>query len=738
MKDLLYALGSLSRSPSAVPFIVRALVPFADPQSPSELQGIACSILRRMWLESRKGYSSLKLMILSCDMEDGVEIRSQVACRWIKDVPSQEKVGVATALVSICRDDPGKGKDVVHAIHACMCSKYTCLASSGLTCIRLLCESGVLDFMKSWNVVRRILPDLPDDDVVAASWIGLIACVLKEDPEMHRDLIRNTINLLWKASSHESDLVRLQAYRALEKVDWDMSEDLETLRPPIEYARLLEQEQPDSKSLEDCGSMMVKILELEYIDRRKQFLQLSSTLSSLSRQSHTSRFYKLSNAFPNHLLKEATGGTHNFMKSGSESDMFVMLYLWQPAGKKTVAEPEMYRRVADDMLTKDSSMCLDLLMDFENIIILSEGWEHMYRRWINAFFPGDLVEMSEYHKYTSEINLIWQQITKDNRLSEKVVNPIILIAISSFVRVFGRVESQYVMSSYTWLTRIMDDDGQFSSMQTVSVIALARIIGHVSQSLGSSVAATAMDLLLSRDGKLEEARDFALQFCGDKTVSSDLAQRAVDHLQKRIQHLFPSIRTHVSPNLSQHETHALKSFGSLVCQMNDLSSINLPAMIPDIEDILASGSREYLIPGICDLYCSIAIKLFEESKFNDSRITECLDMMSSLCDCENLAQYVGDISLALSKLLIGSLRNGYTMNNKWKMDSVIELMKELLSKVHKYPCIQSNASAICRGLGHCLEYQMYNQKNINESFVQENRAGMKCYFVVLMSQYCII
>eukprot|EP00889_Picochlorum_renovo_P000989 jgi/Picre1/28019/NNA_000980.t1 len=237
---------------------------------------------------------------------------------------------------------------------------------------------------------------------------------------MHGELIRNTINLLWEASAHESDLVRVQAYRALEKLDWDISEDLETLRRPIEYAKLLEQEEPGSKSLEDCGTMMVKMLELEYLDRRKQFIQLSSTLSNLSKQSHSSRFYKLSNAIPNHLLKEATGGRHNFMKSGSESDMFIMLYLWQPAGKKTVAVPEMYRRVADDMLTKDSSMCLDLLMDFENIIILSEGWEHMYRRWIRAFSPEDIVETSEYHKYTSEIGLIWQQITKDNRLSEKV------------------------------------------------------------------------------------------------------------------------------------------------------------------------------------------------------------------------------------------------------------------------------------------------------------------------------
>jgi hypothetical protein len=672
-------------------------------------------------------------------MEDSVEIRADTTHRWIKDVPPQEKVGVAAALVSICRDDPGKAKDVVHAIHACVCSKYTCLTSSGLSCITLLCESGVLDFIKSWNVVRRVLPDLPDDDVVAASWIGLIACVLKEDPEMHGELIRNTINLLWEASSHESDLVRVQAYRALEKLDWDISEDLETLRPPIEYAKLLEQEVPGSKSLEDCGTMMFKVLELEYLDRRKQFIQLSSTLSNLSKQSHSSRFYKLSNAIPNYLLKEATGGRHNFMKSGSESDMFIMLYLWQPAGKKTVAVPEMYRRVADDMLTKDSSMCLDLLMDFENIIILSEGWEHMYRRWIRAFSPEDIVETSEYHKYTSEIGLIWQQITKDNRLSEKVLNPIIVIAISSFVRVFGRVDSQYVMTSYTWITRILGDSRQFSSLQTVSVIALGRILGHARQSLGSSIAANAMDVLLSGDDeRLGDARDFALQFCTDKAVSLDLAQQAFDHLKKRIHNIFTYLKDLIAINYTKHENQALKSFGSLVSQTNAFDCPNLPAVLSEIEDIFASGSHEYLTSGLCDLYCSIAIKLFQESQLNDSRITECLDMMSSLCDCEGLAKYVGDISLALSKLLVESLKNGYAGNNTWNMDTVIEFMKDLLSKVHKYPCVQSNAGAICRGLGHCLEYQMYNQKSINESFLQENRAGMKVYCIVLFSHCYVI
>lgn len=737
MRDLLYSLAALSRTPSAVPFIVRALTPFADPQSPSGLQGVACSILRRMWLESRKGYSSLKLMILSCDMEDGVEIRADIAHRWVKDVPPQEKVGVAAALVSICRDDPGKAKDVVHAIHACVCSKHTCLASSGLACITLLCESGVLDFIKSWNVVRRVIPDLPDDDVVAASWIGLVACVLKEDPEIHSELMRNTINLLWEASAHESDLVRVQAYRALEKLDWDISEDLETLRPPIEYARLLEQEEPDSKSLEDCSIMMVKILELEYLDRRKQFIQLSSTLSNLSKQSHNSRFYKLSNAIPNYLLKEATGGRNNFMKSGSESEMFVMLYLWQPAGKKTLAEPEMYRRVADDMLSKDSSVTIDLLIDFENINVLCEGWELMYRRWISAFFPEDIVEMSEYHKYTSEIDLIWQQITKDNRLSEKVLNPIIVIAISSFVRVFGRVESQYVLTSYTWITGILDGGSQFNSLQTVSLIALGRILGHVRQSLGSSVESTAMNLLLSGDERLGGARDFALQFCTDKTVSLNLAQQAFDHLMDRVRHIFPSLQTSFPRHPSNHENQALKSFGCLVCQTNAFDFINLPAVLSDIEDIFASGSREYVVPGLCDLYCSIAIKLFEESQLNDSQITKCLDMMSSLCGRESLAKYVGDISLALSKLLVESLKNGYIVGNKWNMDSTIEFMKELLSKVHKYPCIQSNAGGICRGLGHCLEYQMYNQKNINESFVQENRAGTKMCCVVL-SSHCQI
>ena len=46
--------------------------------------------------------------------------------------------------------------------------------------------------------------------------------------------------------------------------------------------------------------------------------------------------------------------------------------------------------------------------------------------------------------------------------------------------------------------------------------------------------------------------------------------------------------------------------------------------------------------------------------------------------------------------------------------------------VARYPNIRENAGQVCKGLNVCLEYQMYNEKDQDQSCSEENAAGMLC------------
>ena len=287
MRELLFTLASLGEARACVSFVARTLQSLLTDGAPEELVGVAIRLIGQLYLSSRRAYATLRVVLLGCDMR-----REDTGALTV------EQYAAMQTLVDVCEHSPEKGKDFVNMIHECASSPHPTLAAAGLGCIRQLCAAGILDFEKAWVVICKMYPDLPEDYGLAAAWVDLISCALLEndlngaveaaqlktkeergdgrcDLESRATMLTNVIELVWEATRHPSPLVRAMSYGSLCAIDWDTAEALNCLRPPIAYARLLEQE-TDPVALEALEAMIDVLLQMEHEDRRKQLIELKS------------------------------------------------------------------------------------------------------------------------------------------------------------------------------------------------------------------------------------------------------------------------------------------------------------------------------------------------------------------------------------------------------------------------------------------------------------------------------
>jgi len=725
LKDLLFSLSSLSYSGAAIPFIVRTLQPFLDSNAPQSLQGVAYGILSKVWLESGRAFSSLRIALLGCEMEDEIDVRSEKGI-WTSQQLQNEKIAVATSLLNICSTDPAKGKDFVHAIQALVCSKYPALASVGLECIRQLCISDVLDFPKAWKVVRRTHPDLPTDDTVAAAWMDLMTCALREDIEKHEGMVRDVMDVSWGAVTHMSAKVRAKGYLALESIDWDVAETLDCLRPPLAYAILLSKEGDDKVALAAYERMMDSILSLEFSDRRKQYIQLSGAISNQIKQSHNARFHKLSQTIPKILLEEVKCGNTILPSSGAGSQVFIILNLWTPASRKASQAPLMYRQAAVELLSKDSMSCFDIVLDLDNIPLLCESWKHFFHRWFASFHPEMAVDPGDYHKHSEDTQEIWN-VCFTFPSNTLIANPNIPCAAIAFVLQFGDADPLMTRQCFQWIFSLAKDRLQHPNIRNLSILLIGLIYDKINLHIGESSSTEAMLYMIESSDICMKHRCLALKHCLGHRVPEVLLQKGLDCIVHASGITTPEYIMKKNRGDFSTQSVALGALGAGI--HHNVHGFLLPKEILErAKDFFATvkidDPQQELIPGYCDLFYQASIAAFLEMKASDWDVSTCLDILQDFLKTNT--NYKGYVVLAIAKILTSALRNGYSSNVKWNLDVCIAILREHLVHVARYPNIRENAGQVCKGLNVCLEYQMYNEKDQDQSCSEENAAGMLC------------
>ena len=467
MRDLLFTLSTLGEARACVPFIARTIQSMLTEGAPEELAAIAIRLLGRLFFSSRKAYASLKIVLLGCDMQ-----------REATEELSLEQFAAMSTLLDVCDHAPEKGKDFVHMIHECASSSHPKLAASGLRCIRMLCASAILDFEKAWVVISRIHPDLPEDEELASAWIELIGCALLEDDlneamealnrkidgrdndvcdaEARATMLTNVIELIWEATRHSSPLVRAKAYSSLPSINWDLAEALDCLRPPLTYARLLEDE-TDPTALEALGNMIDTILEMEHEDRRRQLLDIRSQVPTMIQQSHRQRFYKLTQSIPRTLLKELS-----LLGSGS----FIALNL--KSGD--------YSRTGNELCAADVAASIDLMVEPEYIPLLVDAWTRFVERWCAAS-----VLSTSHHSQAMDACHVWNELCLPSHSREsRILNPNILAAMVAC----ASIRQELLGATIQCLVRNLDEPLQHQNMKNVCAVLAALCVDLAEKHVG--------------------------------------------------------------------------------------------------------------------------------------------------------------------------------------------------------------------------------------------------------------
>ncbi|KAK9824076.1 hypothetical protein WJX72_007541 [[Myrmecia] bisecta] len=322
---LLRALPDMGVHVAAVPFVLKALQPFADPGAPQLLQAVALRLYCRAWQASGRHFPRLQALLAACT---GLTAQPAIPLRLAR----------AACLRDVCAHDSSKGVLLVRAIQECMHDEEEGVAALGLECIGLLCEADALDFYAAWRVVHARCPRLPARPLVAREWVALLAHG-GLDAAVYPDRAAAVIDLLWAATSSPVAQVREAAYGSLASYSLESLEALEALRPLADHSRLLLAEAHPA-ALPACQVLVGQALALEHT-RRRRYVGMggqsggraASSRAAPSSSDPASLTHRLARVLPRSLLP-ASGPARATASAGA------LLLLWAPpAPQRTPEQP---------------------------------------------------------------------------------------------------------------------------------------------------------------------------------------------------------------------------------------------------------------------------------------------------------------------------------------------------------------------------------------------------------------
>ncbi|KAL0048382.1 hypothetical protein WJX82_001959 [Trebouxia sp. C0006] len=308
---LMRALPCMAMHQTALPFVQRALMPFSQKGAPELSHALALKMHTQMWLTTGRGFNGV-LGGLS-----GFYNTHPHASPMLRTVR-------AACVRDVCDHDSTRGVELVRAIQECMEDKCESVAALGLQAIALLCEDDVLEFYAAWRVVHKVLPKIPQQEMVAAEWVNLLRHGVL-DVDVYADKAAVIIDMLWSAAGHASPKVRAAAYAALAAYPMDLLETLEALRPLQQCVQLVVRE-CDAAARVEAEVLVGKALAHEHM-RRRRYIGSTAQVPVPKQWTPTadpqSVEFQLTQALSKQLLQQSA-------QQARRASQGVALFLWGP------------------------------------------------------------------------------------------------------------------------------------------------------------------------------------------------------------------------------------------------------------------------------------------------------------------------------------------------------------------------------------------------------------------------
>lgn len=704
-----------------MPFVIRALQPLLSPSNPEVVQSIGLVALSRVWCYSKKGFSSLCIAALSYDLR--LEERAP---------PSLCQLSSALTYLKISKKNSRKAKEIVQGIHACLESTSPSLVSTAIRAITVLCEEDALDFVKAWKVVMRYYPNIPESPTSAASWVNMMIGGLKEDYEKHTAMMTEIIGALWEATSHPSAIVRAMAYGGIMKLDWDMLETLDLLRSPLEFASLLCNEDSDPVSLPACRDLVCQVLQMEYADRRKQYIQLSS---KISKQDSRGRFNKILSSIPKRLLKMVTLDEQGL--DIKQSTVAVVLFLWKP--RSAIKGFKAYKSIYEEIILSSQQPIIPEFNDFLNTF---EGWKSFMKRWIHSDLEMD-VNTSD-GKSKALINKVWMATQKEISPSRATkcqdISPHTLMSSSALLSLYGEFDKDKMKQFLNLVMKVLRDSNQYPSLQRVCILLLGLLFAKVRETLGLVFAQEIAECL----GTCWQHHDASINDISCDSLRS-LSLCASDIWQMNIEHDF---QTDTFPRVAECIGSILEPLGGL-CSEIDYSKSLMHAKFDSYtiahEHVLEKALNEPEVvvrnmlseppddinPTTCQYMFGMSYLvqyLYKSRKLQTEEINQfvfILETMLTKPEMESLGECAGRLCKAYAGFIIATASSGF--QETIRINRCISILIELLSKVHRFTSMKANGCFMTQALACVLVNNMKKQEYKGEASAEEIEAGMQTH-----------
>jgi len=743
IQQLMYALSYLGQEPSVVPVIVKSLQPMLVPSGPESVKAIVIRVLCRLWVNCGKGFSSLRILLLSCSKQT-TEIADAIDSDGLVDMPLQKVVdpqglAMASSLLTISRHDPRKGKDIIQAIHYCVESLNPALVASGLQCIKFLCQSRTLDFYKAWRVISKKWATFPKNHIIAASWISLMAEGLgtkSSRQEQFSEMSAGIVESLWVASGHSSATVRAQAYDALSMADWDELEELNCLRPPRQYAILLARESSSGFALKSCQNMLARILELEYRDRRKQLIQ--NRPAGIPQEVQA---YRFATSIPKKIMKAFGIDRKAQIRVGDLNELFIILYLWTPHKM----DSEAYPSIAQDLIGREALGMFEIV-DPEDAEYALVGWKHFLTRWAE--------HLQSVGKSPDCSKTIWDVLYANVRSCHAhacspgtlpmAINNQLILSLVAFCRTTYGQQKQYVAETWRCISGYLQGTKYISS-SAISMLSSGFLFDAIFKFLGKTIAEELLQNVErclpwgQQNSKvpyqLEAASLHALRIIVKSTYLSD-----VPNSESRVCHLLLGWSMHLfqyadqvkaSPlwsNLSK--SAALEVIASALERFSELES-HLEQIIETC-GMFCFSQKDWdptLVEGYVSVYCSAISLAYKKSIIGEVEVSESLKRIHNTIELssphEESGKCKGAFVLAECQMFINSSRHGFVDPSGDISFTALDLLaSETLQTIDKYPGIRTNSRKICKALAELQLFHIYHdRKSMQTSKAESDSCG---------------
>lgn len=318
-------------------------------------------------------------------------------------------------------------------------------------------------------------------------------------------------------------------------------------------------------------------------------------------------------------------------------------------------------RVAKDLCATDAAASIDLMVEPEYVPLLVRAWTTFVERWPVADESGKSPDLDPIR--------VWNALGLAEQAADaRILNPNIPAAMVAC----ASLRQDLFEPTVHCLVRTVEDSLQHQNVRNVCVVLAAMCVNLA----GKHISSNAHEALV----RCIERAD----------VAEDHRMLAIDIM-------------HPDANVTDGA--------------NDTSK-----------------SAKYSVRETCDIIRRSTLAAYANGRLDDYGVCDALAKLSAMLSSPTDQPRAGYVLLTMSRLLTGCMSNGFrdnrnegtgatesTNDNPWTLESMVSRLGAFLKHhVAALPNVRANAGHACHGLSVCLQYQMKDMKNQDESCSEEN------------------